>query len=53
MIIIIIIIILLILYFPKTETFSQEDEYRFAHFGGIPNMSQIWPYMVKYPKEYV
>lgn len=35
------------------EHFSQNEEHLIAHFGGIPNNSQIWPYMIKYPKEYV
>lgn len=35
------------------ENFTQGQEHMIAHFGGIPNNSQIWPYMIKYPKEYV
>ena len=31
------------------ESFSQDEEHLIAHFGGIPNNSQIWPYMIKYP----
>ena len=40
-------------YNQKSENWSQKDAHLIAHFGGIPNMSQIWPYLVKYPKEYV
>lgn len=28
-------------------------EHLTPHFGGIPNQSQVWGYMVKYPREYV
>lgn len=30
------------------EHFSQDQDHLIAHFGGIPNNSQIWPYMIKY-----
>lgn len=36
-----------------TESFRQSEAHMFAHFGGVPNNSQIWPNMVKYPKQYV
>ena len=36
-----------------TESFRQDEAHMFAHFGGTPNNSQIWPNMVKYPKQYV
>ena len=40
--------------YPKnTENWSQKDQHLIAHFGGTPNQSQIWPYLVKYPKQYV
>jgi hypothetical protein len=53
-----ILFILLILFSKKTnepfdDILSQKNSNKIAHFGGIPNMSQIWPYMVKYPKQYV
>lgn len=35
------------------ESFRQSDAHMFAHFGGTPNNSQVWPAMVKYPKQYV
>lgn len=31
------------------ENFSQDDEHLIAHFAGIPNNSQIWSGMIKYP----
>jgi hypothetical protein len=37
----------------KKEDWSQKDQHLIAHFGGTPNQSQIWPYLVKYPKQYV
>jgi hypothetical protein len=40
-------------YSNQSEKFSQEMQHKIAHFGGTPNNSQIWPYLVKYPKEYV
>lgn len=45
------ILIYLLLHKNKTETWT--NPHLLAHFGGTPNMSQIWPYMVKYPKQYV
>lgn len=35
------------------ESFRQDEAHMIAHFGGTPNNSQIWPHMVKYPKQYV
>ena len=49
--ILILIIILMCILNNKKETWT--NPHLLAHFGGTPNMSQIWPYMVKYPKEYV
>lgn len=54
-ILLIVIFVFFILFNKKLrEKFNQaQDEHRFAHFGGTPNQSQIWPNMVKYPKQYV
>jgi len=35
------------------ESFDQSMAHAFAHFGGTPNQSQLWPSMIKYPKNYV
>jgi hypothetical protein len=31
------------------EHFSQDDDHLIAHFGGVPNNSQIWSGMIKNP----
>lgn len=37
----------------RVERFNQELQHLTPHFGGVPNASQVWGYMVKYPKAYV
>lgn len=35
------------------EKYTQELSHQIAHFGGVPSQAQIWPNMIKYPKQYV
>lgn len=54
LIIIVIIIIIMTIYIKNyvNEKYCL-NEFQFAHFGGIPNQSQLWSNMVKYPKDFV